>query len=384
MTDVSIVDALGPAWLAAVGDIVVLDEPARVDHRLVDLLKGAQTAFGNVESPLTTRGTPAEKAFVHRSHPDRAADIAALGLDVATLANNHVLDFGVEGMHDTLDALAKAGVATVGAGDDDTAARAPAIRGTESGTIALFGLSSALPPGFAAAPDRPGAAPLRVLQQVAIDPALAAEQPGMAPYVHTSAVAADLDAVCAAVASARASADLVVVAVHWGVPHGFAAQSYGVLAEYQRPSGRALVEAGAHLVIGHHPHEIHPLEVHAGGLIAYSVGNFLFHAWSDLAGDDSGAGAFPMRVPAAPYRSAFGADVTLDSVVVVVAPPADKRLVVRFVPTTMVDGEPVLATGERSRAIVDRLAWPGGDAVVRSRHDVLPDTTIGEVHLDHD
>ncbi|WP_026874518.1 CapA family protein [Jiangella gansuensis] len=383
MTVESSIDSLGPAWIAAVGDVVVTEPPGNVDPRLVALLSGAETTVANVESPLTERGVPAEKAFVHRTHPDRAADLAALGIDVATLANNHVLDFGADGMADTVETLRGAGIAPVGAGHDDTAARAPAVRTTASGTAAVIGLCAALPPGFAATADRPGVAPLRVLQQVAIDPALASEQPGMAPYVHTSAVVDDLDAACSVVAAARQTADVVVVAVHWGVPHGFAAASYGVLADYQRPAGHALVEAGARLVIGHHPHEIHPVDVHRGGLVAYSIGNFLFHAWSALAAA-AGDGAFPTRVPAAPYRSAFGADVTDDSVVVVVAPPDGARLTVRFVPTTMVGGEPVLATGERARAVVERLSWPGAAAGVTLRDDLLPGTTIGEVSLDHD
>ncbi|WP_053206502.1 CapA family protein [Jiangella muralis] len=374
MTDLG-THVLGPAWLAVVGDVVVMDTPAGVDPRLSGLLRAAETAFANVESPLTTRGVPAEKAFVHRSDPARAADLAALGIDVATLANNHVLDFGAEGLDDTVAALDRAGIVTVGAGSDDTAARAPAVRTTTSGRVALIGLCAALPPGFAAAPGHPGAAPLRVRQQVSIDPVLAAEQPGMAPFVHTSVVAADLDAACAVVEAARALADLVVVAVHWGVPHGFAAPSYGLLAQYQRPAGHALIEAGAHLVVGHHPHELHPVERHRGGLIAYSVGNFLFHAWSDLAGDF-------MRVPAAPYRSAFGSDVTLDSVLVLVSPPGDDGLTVRFVPATMVGGEPVLATGDRAQAIVDRLSDGAAGGPVVARADLLPDTTIGEVLIE--
>lgn len=376
--------ALRSAWLAAVGDVALLRRPERVDPYLIGLLDSAETAFANVESPYTSRGVPAEKAIVHRAHPDRAGDVAALGIDVATLANNHLLDFGIEGMDDTLAALAQAGIMPVGAGADDETARVPAIRTTVSGSVALLGLSAALPPGFAAAPDRPGVAPLRVLQRIAVDPALAAEQPGMAPYVHTSVVPADADAACAAVAEARAGADLVVVAVHWGVPHGFAAESYGTLAEYQRPAGHTLIEAGADLVIGHHPHEVHPVEIHRGGVIAYSVGNFLFHAWSDLAADGPDGGAFPMRIPAAPYRSAFGADVTHDAVVVLVAPPDDGRLAIRFVPTTMVDGEPTLATGEHARAIIDRLAFPGDGPAVTPRDDLVHGTTIGEVHLDHD
>ncbi|WP_298325742.1 CapA family protein [Haloactinopolyspora sp.] len=381
MPDVATGHDLTSAWFAAVGDVVMHHRPAHISPRLIELLTSAETTLANVESPLTRRGVPAEKAIVQRSHPDRAGDVAALGVDVATVANNHLLDYGPDGMADTLAALTRAGVAPVGAGQDDAAARAATTRTTPSGSVSVIGLSAALPPGFAAAPDRPGVAPLRVLQHVAVDPALAAEQPGMAPYVHTSVVPADLDAACAVVTEARATADLVVVAVHWGVPHGFAAPSYGQLAEYQRPAGHALVESGAHLVIGHHPHEVHPVEIHGGGLIAYSVGNFMFHAWSDLAGDGSPDATLPVRIPAAPYRSTFGDEVTRDSVVVLVERvDGDSRgqLAVRFVPTTMTTGEPVLATGEHARAVIERL---GAD--ITRRDDVLPDTTIGEVHIDH-
>jgi len=140
---------------------------------------------------------------------------------------------------------------------------------------------------------------VRVRQSVAIDPALQQEQPGGAPFMHTEAHDADVEAACDTVRSVRKHARLVVVALHWGIPHGFAARSYGILAEYQRPLAHALVDAGADIVVGHHPHVVHPVERYRNGLIAYSLGNYVFHSWghfSEASRDVMPSGATPEPV----------------------------------------------------------------------------------------
>jgi poly-gamma-glutamate capsule biosynthesis protein CapA/YwtB (metallophosphatase superfamily) len=374
-------------WLVAVGDVVLSRAADGIDPRLHALLAGAEISFANLEIPLTLRGAPQEKAVVHRGHPDRAADLRALGIDVATLANNHMLDYGADGLSDTLAGLQASGVAAVGAGLSTTEALRPHLADTDSGRVAFLGLCATLPPGFAAADQRPGVAPLRVLQQVSVDTSLFAEQPGMAPYVHTAVHVPDLEAACEAVARAAREADVVVVGVHWGVPLGYAPATYGLLAEYQQPCGRALVDAGARLVIGHHPHVVHPLEVYGGGLIAYSVGNFLFHSWTSLAPSaPGGAGGFQLGVPAAPYRNPFGGRRNEESVAVVVQPAApDGSLLVRFVPTVMVDGDPVLPDAARAAEVLGHLlepTMPGtGTPELTLRDDVLPGTVVAELWL---
>jgi hypothetical protein len=62
-------------------------------------------------------------------------------------------------------------------------------------------------------------------------------------------------------------------------PARIRARSYGILAEYQRPVAHALIDAGADFVVGHHPHVVHPIERHRNGLIAYSLGNYVFQSW---------------------------------------------------------------------------------------------------------
>lgn len=396
MTDETAPDGFAAPWIAVTGDVVPMRPLSADDRRLRALLASADLAVGNLEAPLTTAGARADKAATQRAHPDRVAEVTVLGFDLMTLANNHMLDYGVEGMRDTRAALRTAGVHAIGAGETATEALHSAVRPTRAGDVAVIGLCSALPPGFAATEDRPGVAPLRVLQQVSIDPSIAAEQPGAAPYVHTQTYEPDLEAACAEIRRIRDEVALVVVAVHWGVPHGFGAVSYGVLAEYQRPAAHRLVDAGADLVVGHHPHVVHPIERYGDALIAYSIGNYVFHSWSDLSGASREGGPvagqpFPLQIPAAPYQNPFGAEANEESVVLVVElpEPGTGRLVIDLVPTVMVDGEPVLPGAERAASVLRRLvepalpAWNGGRTPAMTiSDDVFPGTTIGQLTLD--
>ncbi|HUQ41914.1 MAG TPA: CapA family protein [Candidatus Limnocylindrales bacterium] len=388
-------------WLAITGDVAPMRAVTEFDERLAALLRGAEVAFGNLETPLTARGARAEKAATHRAHPDRIAEVKAFGFDVVTLANNHMLDYGQDGLADTLDVLAKDGVAAVGAGPTRAAAFRAHVRSTRRGGIAFIGICAALPPGYAATEDRGGVAPLRVQQSVAIDPAIQAEQPGGAPFMHTRAVDQDVTEACDAIRAVRASARVVVVALHWGIPHGFAARSYGVLAEYQRPVAHALVDAGADLVVGHHPHVVHPIERYKNGLIAYSLGNYVFHSWGHFARpshdvmpadatNDPAEQTLMLDMPMAPFRNAFGADEMLESIVLAVDPLADGRgLHVRFIPTLMRAGDPFIPDAARCEDVLRRLTrpalplWEGGyTPKIEIVRDAELGATVGELRLD--
>lgn len=393
----------GAPWIAITGDVAPMRAVPEYDRRLHELMHSAEVAFGNLEAPLTARGVRAEKAATHRAHPDRVAEVKLFGFDVVTLANNHMLDFGQEGLADTLAVLAGAGVDAVGAGTSSANALRGVVRPTAHGGVAFIGLCSALPPGFAATDDRPGVAPVRVQQSVAIDPALQQEQPGGAPFMHTEALEADVAAACDAVRAVRKDARLVVVALHWGIPHGFAARSYGILAEYQRPLAHALVDAGADIVVGHHPHVVHPLERYKHGLIAYSLGNYVFHSWGHLS--ESSHDVMPvgatsekpeqtlrlLGVPLAPFRNPFEAEEMLESIVITIDPPQGDHapLRVRFVPTVMRNGDPWIPDAARCAAVLQRLTrpalplWEGGyTPEIAVVHDRKLDAAIGEVTIE--
>jgi poly-gamma-glutamate capsule biosynthesis protein CapA/YwtB (metallophosphatase superfamily) len=204
----------------------------------------------NLETAVTSRGKhEAGKGIHYRMHPANAGCLTAAGLDVCALANNHVLDFGPEGLVDTVDSVGRAGIHSVGAGPDEDAAWTPIRLEVGHGTRVLVwsvaAASSGVPPDWSAGPDRPGVAYLAGLTDETAE--------GLA-------------------ARARAAArpgDLVIVSVHWGSNWG-----YEVSAEQVRFAHR-LVEGGVHVVHGHSSHHPRPVEVYRDRLILYGCGDLI-------------------------------------------------------------------------------------------------------------
>jgi poly-gamma-glutamate capsule biosynthesis protein CapA/YwtB (metallophosphatase superfamily) len=280
--------------LLAGGDIAAA-YPLSARDDVWELVEEADVTFANLESPLTDRGYRAEKAIALQSAPAMSQELAGLGLDVLGLANNHACDYGIEGLLETMEALESAGVRSVGAGRNISEALQPAIFECAGIRLAFLSFSCTLPPGFAATSTRPGVAPIRVVTRFEVDPVTSAEQPGTSPFARSAALDEDVGAATNAVAAAKARSEIVVVGIHWGVPPGWMPEFQGTLAEYQRPLGHALVDAGADIVVGHHPHCLHGVEAYAGGWIAFSTGNLLFHPLSAI-GDVRLGGHPPYRM----------------------------------------------------------------------------------------
>ncbi len=273
--------------LTVVGDVVVSgwtrrpagDPPVPGDSAF-GLLRGGDLTIGNLEVPFTGRGQRAEKLVAMRAPVSGAEELAALGFDLVSLAMNHALDFGADGMRDTVEALDAAGVLHAGFGESITEATRARVVPAGGETLAFFSFCSALPSGFDATGDRPGIAPIRVRQSFEYDSGFLAETPGTPPFVHSSAYEPDVRLAEELIREAKRANDHVAVALHWGVPHCYLPAAQGPLARYQQPLARRLVDAGADLVIGHHPHCLHPVEFYGNGLILYSTGNFVFD-WCD-------------------------------------------------------------------------------------------------------
>lgn len=278
------------ATVLVTGDLLLTRPPA---GEALGWLDEAALAFVNLEVPLCAGGRPADKLINVRASPELARPLRDAGADVATVANNHALDFGVEGLRQTLAALREAGIRAVGGGETLEEAFAPAVVEVDGTRVACLGMSASLPPGFAAGATWPGVAPVRATYSVLLDGPTLEEQPGCSPYVVTALVEEDARRAEDAVRAARERADVVVVAIHWGIPAGWVAAFQGPLADYQRPLGRRLTEAGADLVVGHHPHTLHGVERHGRGVVCYSLGNFVFH----LLG---GGGELVVSRPSAP------------------------------------------------------------------------------------
>lgn len=269
--------------VALVGDVMLRTPVARQPAATHPAFAAALAELGhselviaNLETPLSTGGYRVPKHSNLRADPAIADDVRALGVDAVSLANNHLMDYGPPALFDTLAACDRAGLRHCGAGADLDAADRPAWLATGNRRIALLSVACTLPMESDAGPGKPGIAPLRVGFSFEIDANLLVEQPGTMPVVRSWAVAADRDRVCTTIAAAKAEADAVIVAIHWGVPPFWLSPSQGLLAEYQQPLGRTLIEAGADLVCGHHSHTLHPIELYRGKPICYSLGNFLF------------------------------------------------------------------------------------------------------------
>lgn len=265
----------------ATGDLSPQRPFVREDSAVWGDLGDADVALVNAEAALTARTGGVDKLVCLRADPSLAGELGRAGVDAATVANNHAMDFGGEGLADTIAALRGSGLAVVGGGDDAEEAFRPAILERGGLRIAVLGMSCTLPNGCGAGPGRSGIAPIRVLSRYVVDPVSIDEDPGMAPLVETTVMPGDAERAADAVRAAAGEADVVVVAIHWGVPHGWTAPVYGELADYQRPLARTLVEAGAGAVVGHHPHVLHGVEMMGGRPVFYSLGNLLFHTLLD-------------------------------------------------------------------------------------------------------
>lgn len=208
-------------------------------ERIAPFIRDADLAFANLENPISGNGKRLNKEFAFNAPPDAAPALAEAGFDAVSLANNHCLDFGVKALSDTLSHLAEAQVQYAG-----IAPQPPAVLEAKGLRVALL--------SYLAAPVYP-----TEFRGFAVQPAMA-----------------DKDRIIADITAARDKADLVVVALHWGcdfVPRHNAAQ---------QTLARALIDAGAHVIAGHHPHVQQEAEYYRNGVILYSMGNLVFARYS--------------------------------------------------------------------------------------------------------
>jgi hypothetical protein len=252
--------------VAAVGDIMMgttFPEPilppedgATLFRSVAPLLAGNDVVLGNLEGPLTDASlspkcpTPRRDAppcFAFRTPPRYAFLLAEAGFTAVNVANNHSLDFGMEGLYDTLAALDNAGVRPVGG-------ERIAVFTVEGKSVAVAGFSYSL----------------------------------RTRYVHPLL---DIEAARETVAELKGGYDLVVVSFHGGAEGAGATRVADADEEFMGERrgnvvrfARAVVDAGADLVLGHGPHVPRAVEVYRGKLIAYSLGNFAVYSMFNIKG----------------------------------------------------------------------------------------------------
>ena len=212
-----------------------------------EILERGDITFGNLECVISTNGTPAEgRKWTFRAPPECVDGLLWAGYDVVSLANNHVLDYGPVSINDTMAILNHSEINYTGLwmrGDieNDPIPRLQVFlrNGIRFGFLAY---SDRIPTGYGATTDRAGPAP------------------------------ADLDLIETDIAYARDRADVLLVSVHWGTGTYYVKTPI----EKQINISRAIIDAGADVVIGHGPHVLQDMEAYNGKLIIYSLGNFVF------------------------------------------------------------------------------------------------------------
>ena len=222
--------------------------------RMLDLLRGADVSFANLEMPLSNARC---KAAATCGAPAFADALRWAGLDVLSLANNRSTDAESIGVLDSIDALSRAGLNPVGAGHNLDEARRPLVidrNGLKVAILAYTHSNSLGIDGFVT-PDKSGVMPL--------DPFLIKE---------------DIQRV-------RDQVDFVVLSFHWGVqrPEDLTgAYRFDGPMKEERKFAQEMIDAGADIILGHHPHVPKGVEVYKSGVIFYSLGNFTMghgHDW---------------------------------------------------------------------------------------------------------
>lgn len=214
-------------------------DPAYPFRDLAPLLSSADIAFVNLEAPFSDRGKPLEEGMVFKSEPEMIAGLQLAGIDIASTANNHTRDCGDYGVEFTLNWLARHGIAAVGSGHSVEEAHAGAVltrNGVRFGFLAYtFDQTNGI--------------------HTDIDPRVAG--------IDLTTLRVDL-------ARLKAHADVIVVSMHAGL-------EYAPKPNHQQIEfARAAIDAGARVVVGHHPHVVQPWERVGDGVIFYSLGNLVF------------------------------------------------------------------------------------------------------------
>jgi len=228
--------------IALCGGAAALISEGRDDYIARDFQKifdRSDLFIANIECPLTDSDDPAWKHFTTLKGPRQGGRVLRrLGIDIGSLANNHIADYGRTGLNDTIDVLKEHGITPAGAGITPDEAAKPVIKSVRDMTVAV--VTAAQPEISAAKRGKWGASVLNeseIIEQIQ-----------------------DL----------KQSVNIIIVYLHFGV------EWFNYPTPRQVKMCRAMIDAGAKLVIGHHPHVPQGFEYYNGGFIAYSLGNFIF------------------------------------------------------------------------------------------------------------
>jgi len=238
----------GKIRFAAVGDLLLTAGPCGVSHGrglealsdgVLELFASCDIVFANIECTLAgCKTVPTEPRVV--STEKQIKSLRNTGINVVTLGNNHMFDCLDEGFHRMRDVLSGLGIPWCGAGLNIEEAFQPAIIETHGLLLAFLGIVDK------------SSGPFRFADK---------STSGVTPF--------DTGMICRIIKNLRCKVDHVIISPHWGE------ERFRIPSPEQIKQARAFVDAGASMVLGHHPHVIQGMEIYRGSPIAYSLGNFI-------------------------------------------------------------------------------------------------------------
>lgn len=221
-------------------------------HGVRDVLEKADISIVNLECPFTERGEKLFKNFNFRARPEMVEMLKRASIKAVTCANNHAMDYGVDGMNDTRQTLDDAGIGHFGTGNNLSEARTPLIIEKNGFKVGFLGYY------FQNAEDM-----IEPAEIYALD-----DRPGVSGcYTDVETIKAMVSEDITALAP---NVDAVIPFFHWGKEGKY------VVRDYQIDIAHLCINQGARAVLGAHPHRVHGVEVYKGAPIFYSLGNFVY------------------------------------------------------------------------------------------------------------
>ena len=248
--------------IAAVGDIALTHDYDQLlsmkgqnypFEKVKELFKDIDVVLGNLEAPISSRGERYPLKCSLRTNPKYAEGLKSAGFNIMSLSNNHILDYKENAFYDTFANLDKQGIKYFGAGKNIRDARKPAILEIRNIKIGFLGYCDVvIDSPFYSSADKRGIVPLKI------------------EFVKED------------IANLKDQVDIVIVSLHWGT------ENWSYPSPKQIKMAHQIIDFGANMIFGHHPHVLQGVEKYNKGYIAYSLGNFIFSEITWLWINDSG------------------------------------------------------------------------------------------------
>jgi len=211
--------------------------------KIADDFKKADIVFGNLESVISDKGRMVGSEYSFRASPKAIEGLVFSGFDIVSIANNHAFDYTTQALQDSINRLKEAGIGYIGSGANENEAFSLKIIESKSTKIGFLAYINLGPKSWRATENNPGIA-----------------------WIEDK----DMEKVVSDIKKAKEKVDILVVSFHWGDEY---MENPNNSQEFW---AKAIIGAGADLIIGHHPHVVQPLEKIDNGWVAYSLGNFIF------------------------------------------------------------------------------------------------------------